>query len=102
MFRTVLRRELLHNLYSLRFLISLALLLAVFAAGAVSFVRSQSAALDKYRETHGAYLGNMRALAAENATQLAVRRQTFTLRPRATGFISDAQERYLPNAIVFS
>ncbi|HSA96577.1 MAG TPA: ABC transporter permease subunit [Acidobacteriota bacterium] len=102
MFRTVLRRELLHNLYSLRFLISLALLLAVFAAGAVSFVKSQAAALDKYRETRAAYLENMRALAGQNATQLAVRRQTFTLRPRANGFLSDAQERYLPNALVFS
>jgi ABC-type transport system involved in multi-copper enzyme maturation permease subunit len=102
MFRTVLKREILHNLYSLRFLISLALLLAVFAAGAVSFVRGQAAALDKYRETRGAYLENMRTLAGQGATELAVRRQTFTLRPRATGFISDAQERYLPNAVVFS
>lgn len=102
MFRTVLKRELLHSLYSLRFLISLALLLAVFAAGAVSFVRSQAASLDKYRETRGAYLENMRALAGRNATELAVSRQTFTLGPRANAFISDAQERYLPNAIVFS
>jgi ABC-type transport system involved in multi-copper enzyme maturation permease subunit len=101
-FRTVLRRELLHNLYSLRFLISLALLLAVFAAGAVSFVRSQAAGLEKYRETRGQYLENMRTLAGNNATELAVRRQTFSLKPRANAFISDAKERYLPNAIVFS
>jgi ABC-type transport system involved in multi-copper enzyme maturation permease subunit len=102
LFRTVLKREILHNLYSLRFLISLVLLLAVFTAGAVSFVRSQAAALDASRETRGAYLENMRSLAGRGATELAVRRQTFTLRPRATGFICDAQERYLPNSIVFS
>ena len=102
MFRTILRRELLHNLYSLRFLISLALLLAVFAAGAVSFVRSQAAGLEKYRETQGQYLEKMRTLAAASATQLAVSRQTFSLKPRANAFISDAKERYLPNAIVFS
>ena len=64
MFRTVLRREILHNLYSLRFLISLALVLAVFAAGAVSFVRSHAADMEKYRETRGQYLENMRDLAA--------------------------------------
>jgi len=101
-FRTILRRELLHTLYSLRFLISLALLLAVFAAGAVSFVRSQAAGLEKYRETQGQYLEKMRTLAAASATQLAVSRQTFSLKPRANAFISDAKERYLPNAIVFS
>lgn len=102
MFRTVLKREILHNLYSLRFLISLALVLAVFAAGAASFVRSQAAGLEKYRETRGQYLENMRSLAGENATDLAVRKQTFSLKPRANAFISDAKERYLPNAIVFS
>jgi len=101
-FRMVLRREILHNLYSLRFLISLALVLAVFAAGAVSFVRSHGADLEKFREIQGQYLENMRALADQSATELAVRRQTYTLKPRANGFIADAKERYLPNAIVYS
>jgi ABC-type transport system involved in multi-copper enzyme maturation permease subunit len=102
MFRVVLKRELLHNLYSVRFLISLVLVLAVFAAGAVSFVRSQAQDLEKYRETQDQYLENMRGLAKEGATELAVRHQTYTLRPRASGFIADAKERYLPNAIVYS
>jgi ABC-type transport system involved in multi-copper enzyme maturation permease subunit len=102
MFRIVLKRELLHNLYSLRFLISLVLVLAVFAAGAVSFVRSQAQDREKYRVTEGQYLENMRSLATAGATQLAVRQQTFTLKPRASGFIADAKERYLPNAIVYS
>jgi ABC-type transport system involved in multi-copper enzyme maturation permease subunit len=102
MFRIVLKRELLHNLYSLRFLISLTLVLAVFSAGAVSFVRSQAQVLEKCRETQNQYLENMRNLAGSGATQLAVRHQTFTLRPRANGFIADAKERHLPNAIEFS
>jgi ABC-type transport system involved in multi-copper enzyme maturation permease subunit len=93
-FRTVLRREILHNLYSLRFLISLGLVLAVFAAGAVSFVRSHAADMEKYRETRSQYLANMRALADQNATELAA--------PRANGFIADAKEKYLPNALVYS
>lgn len=102
MFRVVLKRELLHNLYSLRFLISLIIVLAVFAAGAVSFVRSQAHDLENYRETQNQYLENMRNLAKSGATQLAVRHQAFTLRPRASGFIADAKERHLPNAIEFS
>jgi len=101
-FRTVLRRELLHNLYSLRFLISLALVIAVFAAGAASFVRSHAANLEKYRETRGQYLENMRALAGQSATELAVQRQTYILRPRSNGFMAEAKEKYLPNGIVYS
>jgi len=101
-FRTVLKREILHNLYSLRFLISLALVIAAFAAGAASFVRSQAADLEEHREIQGQYLANMRALAEGSATDLAVRRQTYTLKPRASGFIADAQEKYLPNAVVYS
>ncbi len=102
MFRTILKREILHNLYSLRFLISLALVVIVFAAGAASFVRSQAQDLEKYRETRGQYLESMRGLAEAGATGLAVRHQTYTLKPRAGGFIADAKERYLPNAIVYS
>ena len=102
MFRVILKRELLHNLYSLRFLISLVLVLAVFAAGAGSFVRSQAQDLEKYRETRNQYLETMRGLAASSATELAVRRQTLSLEPRASAFIADAKERYLPNAIVYS
>jgi ABC-type transport system involved in multi-copper enzyme maturation permease subunit len=100
--RVVLKREILHNLYSLRFLISLVLIIAVFAAGAVSFAKSHADQLDKYRELQGQFLENMRGLAAQNATELAVRRQTFSLKPRADAFISDAKEKYLPNAIVYS
>ncbi len=102
MFRIVLKREILHNLYSLRFLISLALVVAVMAAGAVSFAQSHAASLEKYRQIQAQYLEHMRGLAASSATALAVRRQTFSLTPRANAFITDAKEKYLPNAIVFS
>ncbi len=102
MFRVIVKRELLHNLYSLRFLISLALVLVVFAAGAISSVRVTAASLEQYRQTQGQFLETMRGLAETNATELAVRKQTYSLKPRANAFISDAKEKYLPNAVVFS
>ncbi len=102
MFRVIVKRELLHNLYSLRFLISLALVIVVFAAGAISFVRVTAASLEKYRQTQGQFLETMRGFAETNATELAVRKQTYSLKPRANAFISDAKEKYLPNAVVFS
>ncbi|MCX6568278.1 MAG: ABC transporter permease subunit [Candidatus Aminicenantes bacterium] len=102
MLRIVLKREILHNLYSLRFLISLALVTAVFAAGAVTSVRGYVANLEKYRETQGQFLEEMRKQSAASATELAVSRRTFTLKPRANAFIADAKEKHLPNAIVAS
>ena len=102
MFRVIVKRELLHNLYSLRFLISLALVLVVFAAGAISFVRSPRRASRNTAQTQGQFLETMRGFAETNATELAVRKQTYSLKPRANAFISDAKEKYLPNALVFS
>jgi ABC-type transport system involved in multi-copper enzyme maturation permease subunit len=102
MLRAVLKRELLHNLYSLRFLISLVVLLGVFIAGSLSFVKGHALNLEKYRETQAQFLEDMKKDAAENATALAVNRRTYTLRPRDHAFIDDAKEKYLPNAIAFS
>lgn len=102
MLRIILKREILDNLYSLRFAVSMALILAVFIAGSLSFVRNHEAALEKYRETQAGFLDDMKKDAAGNATVLAVTRRTYDLRPRDNGFIADAKEKYLPNAVVFS
>jgi len=102
MLKTVFRREVLNNLYSLRFLLSLALLIGVFVAGTVSFLNSQAAALADDRQSRAAELEVMKSQAARNATELAVKRHTYVLQPRASAFITDAKEKYLPNAIVFS
>jgi ABC-type transport system involved in multi-copper enzyme maturation permease subunit len=102
MLKTILRREILHNLYSLRFLISLALLIGVFIAGTFSFIKGHTSNLDKYREVHVQFLGEMKTQAENSATVLAVTQRTYTLRPRDNSFITDAKEKYLPNAVVFS
>lgn len=102
MLKTVLRRELLHNLYSLRFLISLVLLIGVFVAGSFSFVRGHALKLEKYRETRSEFLESMKTDAASNATQLAVSQRNYPMRPRDNTFIADAKEKYLPNDVTFS
>jgi ABC-type transport system involved in multi-copper enzyme maturation permease subunit len=102
MLRTVLKRELLHNLYSLRFLISLVLLIGMFVAGSYSFVQGRALSLEKYREAQAQFEEGLKKDAAAGATNLAVNRRTFSLRPRDNAFMADAKERYLPNAAVFS
>ena len=79
MLKTVLKRELLHNLYSLRFLVSLALLIGVFVAGSFSYIKAYALKLDKYRETQAQFLDKMKLQAGENATELAVNQRIYTL-----------------------
>ncbi len=102
MWKTVLKREIQHNLYSLRFALSLALVLAVFSAGSVSFVRHHAADLAKYARSRDLALKSLADDASANATRLAVARRSFDLRPRDNAFLADAKERYLPNSIVYS
>jgi ABC-type transport system involved in multi-copper enzyme maturation permease subunit len=100
--KIILKREVQHNLYSLRFALSLALVLAVFSAGALSFVRHHAADLGKYAQTRDLALKSLEKDASGNATRLAVTRRNFDLRPRDNAFLADAKEKYLPNSIIFS
>ncbi len=102
MWNTILKREVQHNLYSLRFMVSLVLVLGIFIAGSLSFIRNYEAALEKDRVARTEFLDRMKKDAAANATQLAVTRREYPLQPRDSSFISDAKERYLPNEITFS
>lgn len=102
MWKAVLKREIQQNLYSLRFFLSLALILVVFIAGSLSFVRNHAAGLEWYREARSLALKAMERDAAQNATRLAVVRRPYDLRPRDNAFLADAKEKHLPNSIIYS
>jgi len=101
-FRTIVKREIQHNLYSLRFQISLVAVLAIFIVGSISFIKGFSSELKKYSDYQSQYLEQIKNEAKIHATRLAVTRKTYELHPRSNSFISDCKEKYLPNAIVFS
>jgi ABC-type transport system involved in multi-copper enzyme maturation permease subunit len=102
MLKTILKREIQHNLYSLRFILALVLVLGVFVAGTFSFTRGHRGALANYRQAETQFQSEMRDQAGQNATDLAVTRRTYPLRPRDNAFITDGKEKYLPNGVVFS
>ncbi len=102
MLKTILKREIQHNLYSLRFILALVLVLGIFVAGTFSFTRGHRGALANYRQAEAQFQSAMKADAEHDATDLAVTRRTYPLRPRDNAFIADAKEKYLPNGIVFS
>jgi len=102
MWKVIAKREILHNFYSLRFLLSLVIVIGVMAAGSLSFGRREAAALSNYREARALAVKGMQEDAQINTSQLAVARRFFDLRPRDNAFMDDAKEKYLPNAIVYS
>ncbi len=102
MLRTIVKREILSNLYSLRFILSLTLVLGVFAAGSISFVKNRDAAAAKSREVRLQASERMKTDAQRNATVLAVARRSFALEPRANAFVTEAREKYLPNTVIFN
>jgi ABC-type transport system involved in multi-copper enzyme maturation permease subunit len=101
MVRTIVKREILHNLYSLRFILSLALVLGTFVAGSLSAVRNQESARTRTAEIQAQ---ERKALQddARNATALAVNRRTYVLPARPGAFIFDAKEKYLPNTFRYN
>ena len=102
MWKIIAKREILHNLYSLRFLLSLVIVIGVMAAGSLSFGRRQTAALANYGEARALAVKAMQVDAGSNASQLAYVRRNYDLRPRDNAFMDNAKEKYLPNAIVYS
>jgi len=102
MLKTILKREIQHNLYSLRFQVSIVLVLSLFIAGSISFVKSHEAGLARHGEAQSQYRDEIKSQAEEDAGELAVTERTFTMRPRDNAFIYDGKEKYLPNAVVFS
>ncbi len=102
MLKTILKREIQHNLYSLRFILSLVLVLGVFVAGTFSFTQGHLSALANYRQAETQFQSAMKAQAEKSASDLAVTRRTYPLRPRDNAFIADGKEKYLPNGVVFS
>lgn len=102
MWKVIAKREILHNLYSLRFLLSLVIVIGVMAAGSLSFGKRQAAALANYGEARALAVKAMREDSQIDVTRLAVARRNFDLRPRDDAFMDDTKEKYLPNTIVYS
>jgi len=102
MFRTILSRELRNNLLSLRFQISFALILVVFVAGTVVFLKNYGSAMREYSKYRSELTRQQEETSESNFTAFAVKNWTFVLRPRPNGFISNCKEKYFPNRFRYS
>lgn len=102
MLGTIILRELRNNVLSLRFQIALALVLVVFVAGTVAFLKRQDSVMQEYSRYESELTNQQRRTAESNLSEFAVRQWTFALRPRQNAFISDCKDRYLPDRFSYS
>ncbi len=102
MFKTIFKREMQHNLYSLRFQISLVVTIVIFIIGTLSFLKSYESHVKNYSDYQSKNIEELQNQAKRSASQLAVTKNTYMLSPRGNAFISDCKEKYLPNAVVYS
>jgi len=102
MLKYVIKRELQHYLYSLVFQISFLLITAVFIVGTIAFLKSYDSKIQEYSKYNVEFTNELKNTAESNASNLAVRRQTFVSMPRRNGFIADCKEKYLPNNFIHS
>ncbi|HID30549.1 MAG TPA: hypothetical protein EYP19_11170, partial [Desulfobacterales bacterium] len=96
MFRELVRKEILENIQSLRFVLSLLLIVSVFATSGFVFVGKYRQELEDYsRETNK----NFSALSkrAKNLSELAFYKQAIWRKPKVLEFCAEGFEKSLPN-----
>lgn len=101
MFTTLYIRELQSYLYSLRFQVSLVIVVLVFALGSVSFISSFKDMQDNYAK-YSASQQEQIAKLSENVSSVATTKRSFIISPRENSVIADCKESYLPNRITYN
>ena len=88
MFKTIFKREMQHNLYSLRFQIALVVTIGIFIIGTLSFLKSYESHVKNYSDYQSKNIEELQNQAKRSASQLAVTKNTYMLSPRGNAFIN--------------
>ena len=96
MLATIIKKELLTNLTSLRFVLALIISIAVFIAGGFVFVGGYNLEVNEYTEQTNKNLSGLNE-ASKNLSQLANYTQTIQREPKLTGLFCAGFEKTLPN-----
>jgi ABC-type transport system involved in multi-copper enzyme maturation permease subunit len=101
MIRKIMGKEILENVLSLRFFLSLLLIVSLFAANGVVFVRRYEKQLEDYSEKTRRNTEALRER-SERLYRLAFHRQEVYMKPRAITWCVGGYEKSLPNCIRFN
>ncbi len=102
MLKTIVTKELQNNLFSLRFQISLFLIIGMFIVGSIAFVKNYDTKTQEYSKYQSEFKNKFKETAESNAGQLATKKWHTNLRPRGNAFISDCKEKYFPNQFEYN
>ncbi len=102
MLGTIILKELQNHFYSLRFLISLIIVVLIFGIGTPGVVKTIKTEQDQYAQFQQNKVEELKRIASDNLTQLATKETNQQFYPRSNRIISDCNEITLPNEITYS
>ncbi len=96
MLGTIIKKELLTNITSLRFFLALCISIAVFIADGIVFVNRYNFELKEYEEATSKNLSSLNEV-SKNMSRVASNVQTIHRKPKLTGLFCAGFEKSLPN-----
>ncbi len=102
MTRYIIIHTLQEYIYSLRFFISLVLVLLVYSVSTLSFIIELKDLKTSHEELASAEMKEMKEKAEKSATELIVSKKEYVFSPRNNSFISQSNEDIIPNTIIYS
>ncbi len=96
MLSTIIKKELLTNITSLRFFLALCISIAVFIADGIVFVNKYNFELKEYEEATNKNLSSLNEV-SKNMSRVASNVQTIHRKPKLTGLFCAGFEKSLPN-----
>ena len=96
MLGTIIKKELLTNITSLRFFLALCISIAVFIADGIVFVNKYNFELKEYEEATNKNLSSLNEV-SKNMSRVASNVQTIHRKPKLTGLFCAGFEKSLPN-----
>ncbi|MHC4435800.1 MAG: ABC transporter permease subunit [Planctomycetota bacterium] len=100
MIRQIIHKEILENLLSFRFILSLVLIIVLFAVGAFVFAGKYKHQSDDYWEKTNENLEGLNTNSRQ-LYRLAFYRQSIWRRPKPLALCADGFEKFLPNCFTF-
>jgi ABC-type transport system involved in multi-copper enzyme maturation permease subunit len=101
MFKLLFIKEIQNYLYTIRFQVSFVIVLLVFIIGSISYVNS----IREEQESYSKYLQERSKILeyiCSDATDYAVKKNSYVISPRENTLISDCKEQFLPNRFRYS
>ncbi|MFH1071140.1 MAG: ABC transporter permease subunit [Candidatus Glassbacteria bacterium] len=97
MFGSIVLKELISNILSLRFTLSLAISLVLFTAGSVVFVQRYYQEMEEYATVTNANLQELGRAADDGLAAVSSQVQTIRTRPQLTGLFCSGFQNSMPN-----